>query len=206
MLGSDSGDPALVRVGKTLYVIEDGAVYVPGSIPFLSSFDFWSFLPEADRKAYAELVQYFGGDVPIAVNPDGSVMANSVLSFPGVPIQYHTNACGAPLEFGIVFKYGGKWHSIISLMEGSDTFLAYTVENGVSRSVTLQFKVKNGTELVGVYDSATGKPASGVFYYDDDPIIFLKNGKPLTGKQTDPNTGLVYQIPADFGFARSMMD
>ena len=73
-----------------------------------------------------------------------------------------------------IYKFGGKWYVDYQL----NTFKMY----GDSDSITAQIRTKTNGELIGFYNTETGKAISGM-YGNEDIMVSLKSGKPQTGNQ-----------------------
>ncbi|MBQ6222803.1 MAG: Ig-like domain-containing protein, partial [Solobacterium sp.] len=178
-VGSE-GYYSLVQNGKKYYVLDDyriqtgsyvRALEIDGSLNALSAKD------QKTMESFSELGYNRGKDLYVLVNPDGSVVSDEVVyaQVGGTYRLWHTNRMGVPMDYYTpIYKFGGKWYSDY----GVSTVKLY----GDTDSVTAQIRTKTNGELVGFYNTETGKALNGM-YSNEDFVISLKKGKPQTGKQ-----------------------
>jgi hypothetical protein len=76
---------------------------------------------------------------------------------------------------------------------------AELISGSVYTEITMIFKVNSSGELLGICDADTGKPVTGCCSCESGGalIFFLKNGKPLTGKQSA--MGMTFYTDAQLG-------
>ncbi|MBO4901297.1 MAG: hypothetical protein J5518_00695 [Lachnospiraceae bacterium] len=179
------GKNSLVKIGKKYYLCRDGKM-LSGENE-LETLDV--SLSEDEQK---NLTAYFSVADSASVAPyycytgaDGAVLQNALIS--GNPYGTHTNAYGLLIDdtdLAWFYKYGGKWHVPDKTGPGEDADSLY--EYSTSFLVNVRIRWRADGVLQGIY-GMDGKAVSGLYYYDvsgDSYAILLKNGLPVTGKQT----------------------
>lgn len=177
----------LMKIGKKYYVCWDGQLM---SVEYEQITKFDTSLSDTDRRILAMYKKIYEAsgitEFYVSSGTDGSVLANAAGSYGDI-----LNSYGAFLEYnGMVLfcKKAGKWCVPETTMPGARSVKLIGTN---SFNATIRWK-KNGV-LEGIYD-ANGKALNGVFRYyagvDPNEIqveICLKNGMPVTGKQTITN-------------------
>ncbi|MBQ6223506.1 MAG: hypothetical protein IJJ44_12925, partial [Solobacterium sp.] len=198
---------SLVKIGKKYYVMNGGVLYNQNE--GLCLIEDWSTLPAADQKTLNELSMYteiMGTGLYIMVNNDGSVAANTKkyghitfdeTSFYGREAEgiWTTNKFGLVLDLcAPYFRSGKKSYrsNVNEIPSGTYTIstFAYKYSKTGQEQLTAMLKF-NGNELLGIYDETTGKALNGTYIIGLETgsttlpfAVWLKNGKPLTGKRS----------------------
>ena len=213
---------SLIPVGKKIYVLEEGLVCT-GAVTCIAVDD-WSRLSAADQTLMhcfenLALLPLSGQDgIAVCVQEDGSVYGDAVIGAgeignvfgeaPPDDIQLHTNRLGVLIEpYSPVYKIGKTWYTMFK--NGDTEEDVQHITGSEYKNISVLFKVKSNGELLGICDAETGKPLNGFCMIESAGayIFFLKNGMPLTGKQsamgytfyTDAQLG-VFPMPDDLMF------
>ncbi len=193
----------LVKIGKDYYMMNGPIVGAWGEA-YVDSYGRGeldcSLLPAADQ---AQLEQWFaclGGGVPLGIDADGRLPQNTALQITAGPLQgtWHTIRLGICPKYAGLYKSGGKWY-LNNNWYPAGVYNAYGYND--YSSVQINIKMKDNGELIGFYDYKTDKALTGTYKLNDfSTLVFLKNGKPQTGKQTNPIDGVTYDLPKELGW------
>ena len=171
---------SLVQSGKKYYVVDDCRIQTGSYVRPLEIDGSLNSLSDKDRKTmecFAELGNNRSKALYVLVNQDGSTVSDKAVyaEINGITKLWHTNRMGVPMDYYTpIYKFGGKWYVDYQL----NTFKMY----GDSDSITAQIRTKTNGELIGFYNTETGKAISGM-YGNEDIMVSLKSGKPQTGNQ-----------------------
>ncbi|MBP5383617.1 MAG: hypothetical protein J6Y57_01420 [Lachnospiraceae bacterium] len=178
------GKETIMKIGKKYYMCKDGKL-LAGLNPIMA---FDESLSDTDRRILAMYNRLRSSctimELFCTTGTDGSVLSNTIA--PGE--STYGSFYGTVLEVDdmVLFcKKGGRWCVPVRTIAGEDTV---ELIGGTSFTATRRWG-KDGL-LKGLYD-ADGKALTGVYRYyagvGSNKIqveICLKNGKPVTGKQT----------------------
>ena len=189
--------PSLVKVGSSYYVMNGSLIGAWGEAyaGWENTFDY-SRLPAADRALIEQWMTCCNGKLPICVNADGSLPQNTTVHLGWGTV--HTTSLGICPEYAGLYKSGSKWYLDTYRMPPG-VYNAWDRDSSIM--IQIEFRVKDSGELTGVYDYQTGKAITGTYKLDGtNLVIFLKNGKPVTGKQTEPGSRTTFNIPKELGW------
>ncbi len=199
---SDVTEPYLVKSGNKIYASHEGNVLRDtGTMYEIQS---CALIPASDRdKLYALADMMKGGALKVIVNADGSLSSGTAVIGGRT---YHKNKYGVPVELYSCFaKSGSNWYISYDMLEGTTPGVAGSLDlnvtnrsEGVYEGISIKYDA-NG-KLISVTRQSDGSPVTGLLRFNiggEYLTVGMKNGKPLTGKQTYKINGTSYKITLD---------
>ena len=194
---------SFVKIGKDYYMMNGPIVEAWGEA-YVDSYGRseldCSLLPTADQALLEQWFACLGGGVPLGTGADGCLPQNTAIQVTAGPLQgtWHTIRLGLCPEYAGLYKSGSKWY-LNNNWYSAGVYNAYGYND--YSSVQINIKMKDNGELIGFYDYKTDKALTGTYKLNDfSTLVFLKNGKPQTGKQTNPIDGVTYDFPKEVGW------
>ncbi|MBQ6222029.1 MAG: hypothetical protein IJJ44_05425 [Solobacterium sp.] len=212
---------SLVKVGKKYYAMNGGKV-MAGSAG-IYEVSHWSSLPASEQKSLDEMAKIAGmfrTGLYAYVNADGTVAVNtkiySSIEFPEetylgkyVEGMWTTNKQGIILDLVAPMFKVGKTTYISSSRRVPVTNTEEVTLYGLSEEDTVRAEIRYvNNKLTGFYDVNTGKPVTGTYGLsvgDNSMLLWLKNGKPVSGNKTINYYGVKMKFWVDANMIGTVM-
>ncbi|MBR2670029.1 MAG: hypothetical protein IKE36_09595 [Solobacterium sp.] len=211
----------LVKVGKKYYAMNGGRVMAGSAGVYEVSH--WSSLPAAEQKSLNEMVKVasaFGTGLYAYVNADGTVAVNTKFyssiefaeeTYLGKYVEgmWTTNKQGIILDLVAPMFKVGKTTYISSSQRVPVTNTGEVTLYGLTEEDTVRAEIRYvNNKLTGFYNVETGKPVTGTYGLsigDNSMLIWLKNGKPVSGNKTINYYGVKMKFWVDANMIGTVM-
>ncbi len=195
---SDVTGAYLVKAGNKIYASEEGNVLRDTG----TMYEIYScaLVPASERDILYALQDKMGGTLKVIVNADGSLSSGTAVVNGRT---YHKNKYGVPAELYSCYAKSGKdWYisydKFTTAKPGKAGFSSLDVVNisdETMESIHINYDVDG--KLINVTHEGDRTPVTGMFFTEGFGVLGLKNGKPLTGKQTLKLRAGSYKITLD---------